>query len=172
MTTRSADEAQLSDDAGKPSPVRTKTTHDRSTLIIGTIQSQETEQQLDALAYTPTPTPNPLDIHGWSTDRALENLNSAQRAMWIADPGPKLLAYKAYGGRIEDKKEILQIRAAIKSALGLAGNPIVAIPVPEVKPGKKEGPPLCALIKNISQANADSLITRVRTYPTPPYFNN
>ena len=85
--------------------------------------------------------------------------------MWTAHPGPKVFVYKAYRGRIEDRKEVLNIRNAIKETLRLKTNPTVAIPIPKLKVDKKDNAPLCALIKGITESEAQDLIDRVRATP-------
>ena len=80
----------------------------------------------------------------------------------MALPGPKVLIYKVHGGRIEDRKEVLKVREALKLVLNLTENLVVVVLIAEAKPTKRDNPPLCALVKGISQANADDLVKRVR----------
>ena len=188
MTTGTADEAQLSDDAPGHRIVRIKVTHEAPDTTAELEQVNPTNEEsdtigepmevnglakeLDALTYVKVPTPHPLDIHGWHTDLALGTLNPAQRTMWIAEQGPKVLAYRAYGGRIEDRKDVLRARDMIKTTLNLERNPVVAIPVPDPNI-RKDSPPLCALIKDIPKDKAEDLIRRVSPPRSPtPIFPN
>jgi hypothetical protein len=176
MTVRKADEAQLSDDAKNHRSVRIKVAHEGLTTTAEPMQQTAakegpettgdpmqgvaTDDHLaDALTYVDIPTPHPLDIHGWHSDIALGNLNQSQRAMWIDAENPKVLAYRAYGGRIEDRSDVLKARDVIKSALDLEKHPIVAIPVPD--PTTKRDAHLCALIRDIPREKAEELIRRV-----------
>ena len=75
----------------------------------------------------------------------------------MAEPGDKVLAYKAYGGKIEDRDEVIKLGDILKTKLNLHNNPTVATPVPATK-NKKHLPPLCALIGRIPPQKAHFLL--------------
>ena len=115
---------------------------------------------IDSLAIVDLPDPDPFDLHGWTPETIFENVEKSQRKLWIADPDPKVLAYKAYGGRIESIDDILKIGDIIKTALSLSEPPAIAPPIPESLITRKDAPPYCALITGISLTTAEELISR------------
>ena len=64
------------------------------------------EQELDALTYIPVPPIDQLCVQGWDSHSTFKNLNLAQKSIWDSEKAAKLLAYKAYRGRIEGCEEI------------------------------------------------------------------
>ena len=161
MLTRKADEADLSDGHEEHSATRPRTN-------ISEKEQQENDKvirdpalDLDAVNLLPIPRHNQLDIHGWDEHTTLENLNLAQRAMWTTEKGAKVLAYKAYGGRLDGAEEAMKLREAIKSALDITTNPTVAVPIPDTAGNRKDFPPFCALVKGITPEKAQELIKRV-----------
>ena len=124
--------------------------------------------ELDAVHYLVPLTPNTLDIHGWDSTLTLDNLSTIQQAKWRAEKDPKVLVYKAYGGRIDDKEEVTNLCNIIKTNLRLDSNPTVAVPVPEDMRNHRDGPPFCTLVKDITEENAKLLIKKVTPHrPTP-----
>ena len=169
MTTRTAEEANLSD----PQEERARVVRPRigtpSYASVAKPQPQQNPEPvatLDGLDYTHPPPPHPLDIHGWNPTTTFKNLDNTQRALWNAEPGEKVLAYKAYGGRIEDKDEVIKLGEIIKAGLNLSEDPSVATPVPATK-SKKHLPPLCALIGGLPPAKVRVLLNMVCTPPAP-----
>jgi len=127
---------------------------------------------LDILSYVDLPTPDPLHVHGWDTAKALENVSPAQLPLWVDAKGPKVFLYKAYGGRVEGKDDILPIRDMVKGFLQMISNPIIAAPSPGGSNKNKEDPPLCALVQGISHEQAESLIKKVSTPHHTTHTNN
>ena len=124
--------------------------------------------ELDAVHYLVPPTPNALDIHGWDSISTLDNLSTIQQAKWRAEKDPKVLVYKAYGGRIDDKEEVTNLCNIIKTNLRLDSNPTVAVPIPEDMRNHRDGPPFCTLVKDITEENTKLLIKKVTPHlPTP-----
>jgi len=82
---------------------------------------------LDILTYVHLPHPDPLQIHGWDTTKALENLSPRQLNMWTEVTSPKVLIYKAHGGKFKKDfgEETLQIRELIKGSLKTTINPVI-----------------------------------------------
>ena len=118
---------------------------------------------LDILSYVDLPTPDPLHVHGWDTAKALENVSPAQLPLWVNAHGAKVFLYKAYGGRVEGKNDILPIRDMVKDFLQMTANPIIAAPSSGGANKNKEDPPLCALVQGISHEQAESLVKKVST---------
>ena len=108
MAARKADEADLSDNSEERSAPRPKTGKDDTTST-PTPPTDIQEKDLDVIHYLRTPYPNPLDVQGWDNAATLENLIPAQEAKWKAVSEAKLLVYKAYGGKIEDKEDVTKI---------------------------------------------------------------
>ena len=120
-----------------------------------------TDQVLeDSLAFVDFPDPDPRDIHGWSPQSIFENLAKTQRDLWIAEQGPKLLVYKAYGGKIESLEDMILIGDMIKTALELDSPPSIAPPIAETPNSRRDDPPFCALVTEISEATATILTLR------------
>jgi hypothetical protein len=69
--------------------------------------------------------------------------------MWNQETGAKLLAYKAFSGKITECDEISKLHDLIKTDLNLATNPIIAPPSPKLTGEGKEVGPFCALVKGI-----------------------
>ncbi|KAF9791003.1 hypothetical protein BJ322DRAFT_1208279 [Thelephora terrestris] len=176
MPTRSAEEAQLSDTDDetrnirlKTRNTRLKTTHETPIPTAETAQANSDVRLLDPLSYVNIPTPHPLDIQGWHRDRALEHVDSHDIHTWMDNYRHKVLVYKAYGGRIEDRKEEVKIRDLIKTTLGMEFNPTIIVPKPAKfnptiivpEPDTMKGPrPFCALVQGMGQQHADDLISR------------
>lgn len=160
MATRTAEEADLSDSA--PDPVRLKANVPDEDTEMDTIQNQEAEVVLDGLTYVKTPIINPLDVHSWDDLTTLENLNQVQRTMWTNIQGRKVLAYRAYGGKISEPEEVAQLRDEIKRSLGADVQPTVSPPTPDFDRNKREAsPPFCTLISDIMLEKAQALIAQV-----------
>ena len=130
MATCTAKEAELSNSA--PDPVRVKASVPDEDTEMDTIQNQVTVIALNGLTYVKAPTIDPLDVQGWDDQSTLENLNQVQRTMWTNIQGRKVLAYKAYGGRISEPEEVAQLRDGIKRALGPKAHPTVSPPTLEL----------------------------------------
>ena len=126
---------------------------------------------LDILTYVHLPHPDPLQIHGWDTIKALENLSPRQINLWTGVDSPKVLIYKAHGGKFKKDcgEETLQIRELIKGFLKTTTKPIIAIPVPASDGGKKEDPPFCALVRGLSQEQSDELVKKVMSHDKPTH---
>jgi len=60
------------------------------------------DNALDILNYVPRPMLDPLHIHGWDAYTTMDNLSSFQVTSWNNETSAKVLAYKAYGGRIDE----------------------------------------------------------------------
>ena len=163
MTTRTAEEAKL---PNLRASVRPRLEKQPNASIAETQQDSEPAETLDGLDYNPPPPPHHLDIHGWNPKTIFENLDDAQKALWIAEPGEKVLAYKAYGGRIEGSAEAIELGDLIKTRLNLQDDPVVATPVPAIK-SRKHLPPLCALIGGIPPVKARGLLNMVSANPLP-----
>ena len=159
MTTRNAEEAELPDAA--PAPVRPRIGGPTTTAEQPTPQDTEMEDALDALNYVHPAERDPLEIHGWDSTKTLELHNPIQRTLWVNVQGAKVLAYRAYGGRISETEEVTQLRDGIKAALSLTNNPIVSPPTPADNAAKRDTGPLCALISNLSNEKAQELISKV-----------
>ena len=166
MPTRTVEDAELSDTA--PSPLRQKSTapvskardEPSSSAEMDTSMTMQPEPTPVALKDVP-PTPlDPLGIHGWDYFSIFENLSPVQRNLWEMVEGSKVLAYRAYGGRISGLDDVSQLSNGIKAALGLRSPPVVAPPTPA--PGRQKGdsPPYCALVSNISAETAETLVER------------
>jgi len=118
---------------------------------------------LNVLTYIPTPTLDPLHIHGWDSHTTMDNLSSFQITRWNNKPRAKVLAYKVYGGRIDEHNEITKLCKIIRTTLNLANNPTIAPPSLETDRGRKDANPVCALIKGILPEKEQELINQVRT---------
>ena len=101
------------------------------------------------------------------THTIMENLSSKQISTWTNKKDAKVLAYRAYGGKISVAEDLAKLRSDIKSSLNTTHNPIVAAPTPENRRDKKDSPPFCMLVKGISTENARELIARVGESPIP-----
>ena len=159
MTTRSAEEAGLPEEHEGRRNVRLRLEDPPNADIAEPVQ-----EDLDALSYVAIPAPEDLDIHGWNQHTIFKNLDLTQRALWTAERDTKLLVYRAYGGRIEDREVVTKLHDEIKGFANLSTNPVVAILVPQTK-GRKDSPPFCALITGITAKTAEELINKVRTPP-------
>ena len=90
-----------------------------------TTEAQEPEdtdaemKALDILTYVHLPRPDPLQIHGWDSIKALENVSEEQIPKWNKNASPKVLIYKAHGAKFKKDciEETLQIRELIKGFL-------------------------------------------------------
>lgn len=157
MPTRSAEEAELPPDDTARSATRQRTAQDE--------QDHDTDMPednaLDILSYVATPALDPLHIHGWDSHTTTDNLSAFQITSWNNEPGAKALAYKAYGGRIDERDEITKLRELIKSTLSLTNNPTIAPPSPETDRGKRDTNPVCALVKGIRPEEIQELLDRV-----------
>lgn len=124
---------------------------------------------LDILTYIHLPRPDPLQIHGWDSTKALENVSEEQIPKWNKNVGPKVLIYKAHGAKFKKDciEETLQIRELIKDFLKTETNPSIATPVPEHEQDKKDDPPFCALMRGLSQEQTDELVKKVSHAPPP-----
>ena len=71
------------------------------------------------------------------------------------------VTYKAYGGRIDDREDIIKVRELIRKLFKITTGPMVSPPAPEVNLGKKDTLPFCALIRGISPEKAQELIKKV-----------
>jgi hypothetical protein len=166
MTTRSAEEADIFPEERERDTNRQKTTQATTPTPKSDIDREKAI--LDILTYTPIPDLDPIHIHGWDTFSTTENLAPFQVNAWKAEPGAKLLAYKAYGGRITEREEIVKLRNIIVATLNLAANPTIALPTPEIDRGKKDPNPTCSLIKNLLPEKAEELIALVSHATTRP----
>ena len=101
------------------------------------------------------------------THTITENLSTKQINMWTNEKDVKVLAYRAYGGKISAIEDLTKLRDDIKSTLDTTHNPIVTAPALENGRDKKDSPPFCTLIKGISPENTRELIARVRTSHAP-----
>lgn len=140
--------------------------------VFPNLDNTTVQEFLDILTYIPHPIIKPLHIHGWDTAKALENVDPAQRTIWTNFPGAKALCYRAYGGKFEDRDEIIELRELIKSDLGLTTNPTVATPIPEVESLRRDTGPHCTLVRDISPEKIQELIEKVRHngLPTPHHL--
>ena len=160
MAARTAEEAELSDENIDRSAPRPRTEKNANNAAPAPPPDDLQEKDLDVITYLPTPPPEPLDIQGWDTVSNLENVHPAQEAKWKAVTGAKLLTYKAYGGKIEEAEDIAKIQDLIKVSLGLTTDPTVASPNPLENLTRRDPPPFCALVKNLSPEKAQELIER------------
>lgn len=166
MTKRTADEADLSPDDGECDNIRPKTTNNDGSPDIDATMAKHANK-LDLLKFIPIPPLDPLHIHGWDANSTMDNLNPYQVTTWKNDPGAKLFTYKAYGGRIDDRNELTKLRDTITKMLNLPAPPTIAPPSPDQDRGRRDGNPVCALIKDILPEQDQDLITRVRMpHPT------
>jgi hypothetical protein len=174
MTTRTAEEAELSQEEFDRDTNRQRTERDDPNLNPAPSISPPADS-LDILEYIPIPAIDPIHIHGWDTHSTTDNLSTFQINSWKRETGAKLLAYKAYGGRMAERDEITKLRNLIVSTLNLNANPIIAPPTPETNEGRRDPNPVCSLIKGILPEKAQELITRVRyrsTRHSPPPETN
>ena len=120
MAIRTAEEAELSDTA--PDPVRLKKSDTSDLEEPLSPLEEEADSALDALTYVFAPKKDPLEIHGWDAISTLDNINPIQCTLWTTVQGAKVLAYKAYRGRISEPEEVAQLRDGIKRMLRLTDN--------------------------------------------------
>ena len=160
MTTRTTEEVELSDPSTCPEPTRPRTGDPSGEKMV--LSDNEQDDALDALTYIQAPTRDPLEIHGWDYSTTMENLATDQCSMWMNKEGAKVLAYRAYRGRLDNIEDLAKLRNNIKSALGTNTSPVVAVSVPKNGKSRKDTPPFCTLIKGITQEQAQELVTRVR----------
>ena len=107
MTTRTAEEAELSSaDDTRRNPCARKEGNNGSDGIA----MEEPNNALDVLTYIPIPEVDPLHIHGWDSFTTIDNLNPLQATAWGDEQGAKLLTYKAGGGRLDNREEIIHLR--------------------------------------------------------------
>ena len=161
MTTRSADDAGLSDSDSDKTNTRVRTEGPPEVDNQPAENDNFQPKDLDILTYIPHPPINLLQIHGWDNALALENVDPAQATIWTEASDAKVLCYKAYGGKIEDRDDIIELREMIKESLSLTANPTIATPSPERTSTKKDTPPYCTLIRGIHPEKIQELITRV-----------
>ena len=151
MPTRNAEEADLSNASQEQTNNRQKTApvpndidmnspnSDQGLTIEQTSMDKDQPGQdgnttlpnLNAIHYLATPTPNPLEVQGWDDNTTLEGVNPIQQSKWKSDTGAKVLIYKAYGGRIDTKDKVTQLREILKNTLRMSSNPTIAVPIPE-----------------------------------------
>ena len=171
MTTRTVEEAELSDPSTCPEPTRPRTEDEKMSL-----SDSKQDDALDALTYIRVPTRDPLEIHRWDQSTTMENLAADQVKMWLDEQGAKVLAYRAYGGKLDKADDLAKLRKDIRSTLGADTNPVVAVSVPKVEKNKKDTPPFCTLIKGITPEQVQELLAKVgeatplhkRSHPTSP----
>lgn len=162
MTIRTADKAELPNeredrDATRP---RTEDTLNSNTATV-TTKDDGIKKALDILTYIPHPPLDPIQIQGWDTIKALENISEAQRNIWMNAMEAKVLTYKAYGGRIDNREDIIKVRELIRKSLKITTGPMVSPPAPEVNLGKKDTLPFCTLVRGILPEKAQELIEKV-----------
>ena len=162
MTTRTADEADLSLSDSEREAMRPRI---NLNLAIETPAPAGPGDELDILNFIPVPPPDPLQIHGWDKHSTMDNLSTFQINAWNKDSGPKLLTYKAYGGKIDDHSELSKLRDIITLALEPENSPTVAPPSPEHDRGKRDANPLCTFVKDILPEQVQDLLSRVSTLP-------
>jgi hypothetical protein len=134
---------------------------------VDTTTSTGTPNAYNVLHYLPTPPFNPLHIHRWDTASKTGNQNRSQVTHWDDETRAKILAYKVYSGRLDNSKDISQLHDIIKSSIGTEVLPTVTPPIPILEGGRKDGPPLCALVKDILPEKAQELLEKVRLiYPS------
>jgi hypothetical protein len=148
MPTRTADDAGLPGGPTDRDAIRPRT-DDHPVDDDYELDAANLAANLDILNHVPPPPLDPLQIHGWDTLKALENVNLAQATIWTNMTQAKVWAYRAYGGKLENTEEVILARELIKSALGLEQNPAVGPPVAETISGRKDFPPHCALVSTI-----------------------
>jgi len=155
MAIRSAEQAGLNDPPERD-PVRPRTGENDAKTVAP-------HDELDVLNFLPIPAINHLQIHGWDDYTTTINLNPIQKTKWEDENGAKVLAYKAYGGKIEEREEIIKLRDLIKVAIKVNTNPIVTAPIPETTKGKRDPYPPCALVKGLTPEKAQELIDKARS---------
>lgn len=142
-------------------------------LIIEDVSEEEVSNQmraLDILTYFPHAPRDPLQVHGWDYLKAFGNVSPAQVTIWSKITEPKILLYKAYGGKVGGKEDQVYLRELIRESLQTTEDPVVATPIPD--PNRKgDGFPPCALIRGILAEKAEELIRKVRQRPNPPREN-
>ena len=167
-TTRSAEEADLIEDHGDQSTTYPKTDNNPAMNNPSpTPVPPAQEQELDALTYIPVPPIDQLCVQGWDSHSTFKNLNLAQKSIWDSKKAAKLLAYKAYRGRIEGCEEIAALHELIKNTLETTKVPIIAAPIPEIVKGRRDAAPVCTLIKGITPGEAETLINKVKPQTLP-----
>lgn len=159
MPTRTVEEAELSDIA--PAPIQPKTNDPTTTIEPPAPQNMDIDIALDALNYIHPQERDPLEVHGWDTTNNLELINPIQRSMWTMVETAKVLAYWAYGGKISDPKDIVQLRDSITLALRPGEPPLVSPPTPADFIPRREPNPLCMLISDLPPNKAKELVDRV-----------
>ena len=163
MAIRTAEEAELPDDCEDRDVIHLRTEGTPTGNDLPTTSRDDGLKELDILTYIPHPPLDPLHIQGWDSIRALENIDEAQRTIWNDATEAKVLAYRAYGGKIESREDILKARDLIRKLLGETTDPTVSPPAPAFNFNKRDTPPYCALIRNISPEKAQELIKKVST---------
>lgn len=158
MTTRTAEEANISSDNDNREPTRKKL----SQALTKTVPNTATlETDPEVLNYIPPPPPlDPIHIHGWDPTTITDNQNPDQVALWNQETGAKVLVYKAHGGRIATREEISKVRSLIKTALEIDHLPTVATPSPTIERGRRDSAPICSLVKGILPEKAQLLIEK------------
>ena len=154
------------DSARSPQCPRTELTP----LTVNTTPSVDNPEQnntLDAFSHVKFSLPNPVTIQGWDSTATTENQNPLQAIDWLNDESDKLLTYRSDGGKIGDLESMAILCDLIKSSLDTETNPIIASPVPESSNRKKYQGPFCALVKDITPEQIQSLIARVSTSQLP-----
>lgn len=155
MTTRTADEAEIMSDDDQRVSTRAKTSNDTPATAE---DHAATTKALDLLSYIPPPPVELLHIHGWNPSSITDNQSREQVALWDAETGAKVLVYKANGGRIDSRDEITKLRDIIQNTLGSGPSPIIAAPIPEVERGRRDGSPVCSLVRGILPDKVQLLI--------------
>ena len=159
MSRRNAEEAEIVFDEDERNAVRPRTDLEPT---VDAPAGANIPDAYDVLHYLPIPPLDPLHIHGWDTASKAGNQNRSQVARWDDKTGAKILAYKAYGGRLDNSEDISRLREIIKSSVGTEALPTVAPPIPILEGGKKDDPPLCALVKDILPEKAQELLDKAR----------
>ena len=161
MTTRTAEEAELSSaDDTRRNPRARKEGNNRN----DDIAMEEPNNALDVLTYITIPEEDPLHIHGWDSFTTTNNLNPLQATAWGDEQGAKLLTYKAGGGRLNNREEIIHLRDSLMTALETQVVPTIAPPSPENVRDGKDTHPVCSLIKGIQSEEAEKLLEMVRRW--------
>lgn len=166
MTMCTVDKAELPDPALFPLRPRTSVSTENAEADpsenkeMDTSQTMEAEPALDTLTYVTFPEMNPLEVHGWDSKTVFENISPTQKALWESVLYPKILAYKAYRGRITELEEVTQLHEAIKKALEMLAHPLITPLALAFGKQRKDTPLYCALIGDLTEAQPRALLKR------------
>ncbi|KAJ7220663.1 hypothetical protein GGX14DRAFT_559450 [Mycena pura] len=111
-----------------------------------------------AVAWAPIPPSGLPAVYGWDDERVFDDMSDRQITKWKAAAGPKVFAYVYDGIRhTEDNPVIESIKGTLARALN---TPAPLVGPAEPRPSAPRSSPFVYLVRNITDAQAQHLLTR------------